>query len=257
MGEKKVIILNTDHFKSCFAKWGDFADMAIKMFEASRFDLPPVEYKVFCICENDFPSLEDLVSSEVLGVYITGSAYDSFSNEVEWIIKFRQFIAQFLAIENHPPLVGVCFGHQIIAKSLGCDVGRNPDGFEGGITPITLASEAIELGLFQEDADVMRTTLQLSETHSDIVNEIPQGYTNIGSTAKCSIQGLYCPKKVLTLQGHPEFETDVTRICANLQLEKGNVTSEENKDMQNRCTSLSNEGLLVANSLWKLFYGAI
>lgn len=41
--------------------------------------------------------------------------------------------------------------------------------------------------------------------HRDIVHDVPNGCVNLGHSPRCGVQGLYIPKRVLTVQGHPEF----------------------------------------------------
>jgi len=41
--------------------------------------------------------------------------------------------------------------------------------------------------------------------HKDIVCQYPEGVEELGWSDKCRVQGMYMPKKVITVQGHPEF----------------------------------------------------
>jgi GMP synthase-like glutamine amidotransferase len=45
--------------------------------------------------------------------------------------------------------------------------------------------------------------------HNDMVDVVPEGISNIGTTSLCGVQGLYNKKNILTFQGHPEFSTEV------------------------------------------------
>jgi GMP synthase-like glutamine amidotransferase len=56
------------------------------------------------------------------------------------LIKFvhRTFDAQI-------PIVGICFGHQILARALGVEVGRNADGWEVAVDRINLSEKGQEL----------------------------------------------------------------------------------------------------------------
>lgn len=45
--------------------------------------------------------------------------------------------------------------------------------------------------------------------HRDIVFDIPEGSTLIGSNSICSVQGMYYPGRYITVQGHPEFTNDI------------------------------------------------
>lgn len=41
--------------------------------------------------------------------------------------------------------------------------------------------------------------------HRDIAYEVPDGCVNLGSTPRCAVQGFYLPQRILTVQGHPEY----------------------------------------------------
>ncbi|CDF91922.1 ZYBA0S16-00122g1_1 [Zygosaccharomyces bailii CLIB 213] len=254
---KKIVIFNADTAKPYLEKhWGDFSDMAIEMLESSRGETPLVEYVTYQVCLNEFPVIDDLKSPDVIGIYITGSVQDSFSNSVKWIVKLREMMSIILQDENFPPVAGVCFGHQIVAASLGYKVDRNAAGLEIGVVPVHLTPEAIELGIFQDDRNVTRTIF-LSEVHGDVVYEVPEGFTNLGFTEKCSVQGLYKKNRVLTVQGHPEFSTDVDLLIMHHNMEAGLVSFEKYTEIEERSRRSKNQGPLVAKGLWKLFNGII
>jgi GMP synthase (glutamine-hydrolysing) len=41
--------------------------------------------------------------------------------------------------------------------------------------------------------------------HRDVVHELPAGCVNLGYSPRCAIQGLYMPKRLWSVQAHPEF----------------------------------------------------
>jgi GMP synthase-like glutamine amidotransferase len=45
--------------------------------------------------------------------------------------------------------------------------------------------------------------------HRDIVFYYPPGVDSLGSSAVCKVQGMYVPKRVITVQGHPEFSEEI------------------------------------------------
>ena len=46
--------------------------------------------------------------------------------------------------------------------------------------------------------------------HRDIVFHYPPGVEELGSNAVCKVQGMYIPRRVITVQGHPEFNEEIT-----------------------------------------------
>lgn len=241
----KVAIFYTDHEAEWVKPWQSFAEMGKKVLEQARvlegLDDLPVEYHVFDIYHQEFPSLSEITKENgYLGIYITGSRYDSFDTETEWIIKLRQLLKTLLSDDQYPPIAGICFGHQVVAAALGCKVGRNPNGFEGGVVAVTLNSEGQKL--FPNDK-----TLNLSEMHKDVVLEVPPGCVNWGSSSLCGLQGFYKPNKLLTFQGHPEF----TNMIVKWGLQR--IPQDVKPEMINSIGSQHNDGPRSATLIWKLF----
>ena len=136
-------------------------------------------------------------------------------------------------------IFGSCFGHQVIAQALlspslpendgaGFHVEQCPYGYEVGIVPITLNSAFNEafpyiaknlqnrefrLQLVHGDR-VVPVPIPTNTTNSDPKPDqitLPTPWLNLGSTTKCPVQGLYHPGRVLTFQGHFEFDSFVNR----------------------------------------------
>lgn len=217
--------------------YGDFGDNVVKLIADANRETPVIElplktyqvsfeengldYSQLLICVYSELS-EGISNGAVKGVILTGSRSDSFAEGIPWITALDEFLQQVLFKIPNLPIVGLCFGHQILGKNLGAPVGRNVEsvGWEVGITTISLKSEIFELpdspfakALGSETVALEK--LNLVEFHRDVVHNLPPPkedltFLNIGNTAKCAIQGLITEKgdiKVLTFQGHPEFTT--------------------------------------------------
>ncbi|CAI4035054.1 hypothetical protein SMKI_12G1920 [Saccharomyces mikatae IFO 1815] len=247
MTVKKIAILYTDEDNEWSKPWGNFVDMAINLLEQTKkleCVKDEVDYEVFHVQNDVFPQLSNFQKDEYLGVYITGSKYDSFDKEIKWIIKLRSLLKKMLTSKiEYPPVAGICFGHQVIAAALGSSVGRNPKGFEGGVVPLRLNLVGQELFGTQE--------LNLSEVHSDCVFDVPEGYQNWASSEKCPHQGFYKQNKVLTFQGHPEFNSEVAQ--KGLLKSQDKLGLEEFNRYERQCRELDNNGIQAARSIWKLF----
>lgn len=75
---------------------------------------------------------------------ISGSEYDAFEN-TPWIVNLTNYIHDVIKNHRQIPLVGICFGHQIIARALGAGVGRNAEGWEISVDTINLSQAGSEL----------------------------------------------------------------------------------------------------------------
>ncbi|PWY66810.1 class I glutamine amidotransferase-like protein [Aspergillus sclerotioniger CBS 115572] len=128
-------------------------------------------------------------------VHLSGSKHDSYKDE-PWILTLTRFVQDCYLI-HHKPVIGICFGHQIIARALGARVGPNVSGWEVAVEPMSLTSVGKQL--------LRKDTFSLHMMHRDIVYEVPPGCVNLGSSLICGIQGIYIPKRILCVQGHPEY----------------------------------------------------
>ncbi|CAO2651753.1 Nn.00g000360.m01.CDS01 [Neocucurbitaria sp. VM-36] len=144
-------------------------------------------------------------------IVISGSANSAY-DDLDWIRKLDQFI---LDVYQHHPKVkifGSCFGHQLVCQSLlrdhGVRVGVDPNGWEIGVKEITLHERFLkEFGKRNRLPEKMR----LQFVHHDHVviptpDSLPHSWMTLGSTQHCTVQGVYEPGRVLTYQGHFEFD---------------------------------------------------
>ena len=89
----------------------------------------------------DYSALDSLHGLDA--ILISGSRYNAFEDE-PWILKLLDFVKNILD-QNVVPLLGVCFGHQIIARAKGAKVGRSDRGWEVSVTPVELTERGQEI----------------------------------------------------------------------------------------------------------------
>jgi len=88
-----------------------------------------------------YPSLDD-----VDAILITGSKHNAFEDgEGNWIANLAEFVRKALESETRVKVVGVCFGHQVVARALGVPVGRNAHGWEVSVTEVRLSDKGREV----------------------------------------------------------------------------------------------------------------
>ncbi|RHZ43367.1 type 1 glutamine amidotransferase [Aspergillus thermomutatus] len=168
-------------------------------------------------------------------ILLTGSSASVYRpHHHPWIPPLQSFLADVYANYPHIKLFGSCFGHQVLAQALvpGCVVEACPGGYEMGIGAIALSREF--LGRFGLSSPMLGEAgatagataggegkeMRLQLIHGDWVVvqgerglrlRLPDGWVNVGSTPRCPVQGVYRPGRVLTLQGHFEFDVFVNR----------------------------------------------
>ncbi|KAH6904247.1 cytoplasmic protein [Coprinopsis sp. MPI-PUGE-AT-0042] len=116
-------------------------------------------------------------------ILITGSPATAY-HDLEWINNLVAFVKHVADNKPHIKLIGICFGHQIIARALGGKCVSNTEGWEVGPTPITLT----ELGkeLFGVES------INIEEMHRDHVpaEGLPPSFHLLGSTLRAPNQGM-------------------------------------------------------------------
>lgn len=130
-------------------------------------------------------------------VVISGSTTGVYEDE-EWIDSLVEKTRGY--IENDIPVLGLCFGHQIIAKAMGGKI-EKMDDYEIGYRPVEFGGSEVFEGL-----DSLEYPFN---THQDKVVEIPEELEPIAETSE-SVQGIqHVSKPVFGVQFHPELTPDV------------------------------------------------
>ncbi|KAJ5384296.1 hypothetical protein N7517_002207 [Penicillium concentricum] len=168
-------------------------------------------------------------------VLLTGSKHDAWADD-QWIRDLTSNIRETV-LTNKKPVVGICFGHQILARALGAQVGRNEAGWEVSVEKLALTEAGKKL--FGKD------TLSIQQMHRDIVFDAPGGYTNLATSPKCEVQGLYLPKRVLSVQGHPEYNEGIMSCLLEARHDNGIFDDKLYKDGLSRVGD-SHDGWLIA-----------
>ena len=182
------------------------------------------------------------------GFIITGSK-SSVYDDKSWIRDLEGLIQTLHA--KRKKMVGICFGHQIIAKALGGLVSKSEKGWGVGINVYDLTDlpfePADEAGMNKADtkrtADSAQThilepqtlehktlepqtlehktlehkTLKLVASHQDQVEALPPGARTIATNAHCENAGFVMGDHIFTLQGHPEFIPDYAEVIMALR----------------------------------------
>ena len=177
---KTIGILITGHMPDqLLPDYGNYADMFAAML--GDFDFT---FRHYTVVDGHFPESV----SEVDGWMVTGSKHSVFE-ELDWIRQLEAFIRQAHAAKV--PMVGICFGHQVMAKAMGGTVER----FEGGWNVGTRTYTRFDTG-------VVQTALAF---HQDQVVELPPTAEVLGESDNCRFAVLRYGNWGLTFQPHPEF----------------------------------------------------
>lgn len=172
---------------------------------------------------------------------ITGSnnaAYD----DLPWILSLQEWIRK--AAARKVPLVGICFGHQVIAQALGGQVERYAGGWGVGIREMEVLDA--DLLFFFPDKKMC-----LIVNHHDQVTRLPEGAIPLATSDFCRYEGFRIGRHILTFQGHPEFTVDYERhlILNHAENEDDTVKRRALESLE----TMEHQGKMVAEFLLDSF----
>lgn len=132
---------------------------------------------------------------------IPGSLASAYDDE-PWIVALVQWIKQ--AYASGAKLMGVCFGHQAIARALGGEVRPYPGGVGVGIRSSCVLDEPMQQ-FFKG------SQMSLLYSHYDQVSTLPADAVLCATSDFCKIESYRIGHQVVTFQGHPEFTVAYSR----------------------------------------------
>lgn len=137
-------------------------------------------------------------------VWMTGSPL-SVTQPEPWMLAAGEFLR--MAGQREVPVLGVCFGHQLLSLAHGGTVRKNPKGREIGTVEVDLTDAGAEDFLF---AGLPRR-FAAQATHEDEVPTLPPGATLLAGNAMSAVQAMAIGSYIRGVQFHPEFSTAVMR----------------------------------------------
>ncbi len=173
--------------------YGSYAEMFVALLSDKESTF---EFRIYEACDGEFP--QDI--NECDGWIITGSKNGVYE-ELSWISILGCLIVDIYRAKQ--PLVGICFGHQIIAQSLGGVVEKSNKGWGIGLDTYSLDNKADWMGDISDE-------ITLNIIHQDQVVKPPGGAIVYASSDFCENAGFYINNNILTIQGHPEFLVEFT-----------------------------------------------
>lgn len=167
------------------ARYGDYTDMFARLL-GPQFDIVPYDVRV-----GDYPAGIEQHD----GYLITGSPAGVHDGE-PWIDTLRSFLQ---SAKGRARLVGICFGHQIMAEAFGGRVSRSDHGWGIGLHRYQIRDRPP----WMEDL----ASVSIAASHQDQVVEQPPATRIVAASTFCPFGILaYQDQPALSFQCHPEFD---------------------------------------------------
>lgn len=170
-------------------RYPDYNRMFVNLLGEDAFD-----YRHWPVLDGVFPDSIDDADAWL----ITGSRFGAYEDH-DWIPPLEALIREVYAAGK--PMVGICFGHQIIAQALGGKVEKFSGGWSVGRVEYQLDET-----IFGSEAALGNDASALMAFHQDQVTELPDNARNVGSSSFCKNAALVYDNRILSIQPHPEFD---------------------------------------------------
>lgn len=185
-------------------EFGDYPDMFRRLLSSAD---PDLTFRVYDLTSGEFPDTLD----ECDAWLFTGSKW-GVNDDEDWIRRAEVLAAHLH--EERRPTIGICFGHQLIARALG---GRTEKataaGWGVGVHTARILSRP---GWMAPAAD----DLSLLVSHQDQVTELPAGATLLAAHPFCPHDMYQVGEHILTFQGHPEFRKGYSQATMDRRREQ-------------------------------------
>src|SRR5690349_1972849 len=137
------------------------------------------------------------------GIVVTGSI-DSVTRPAPWMDALGAWLVD---AARTTPVLGVCFGHQLLARALGGRVERHPGGPEAGTTVVELTDAGRADPLFA----TLPSRVAVQQGHEDHVPVLPPGAVLLARNAHTPVQAFAHGPNLRAVQFHPEFTAERNR----------------------------------------------
>ncbi|QKF66738.1 glutamine amidotransferase domain-containing protein [Arcobacter venerupis] len=207
---KKIYIIKAGTtFDNIVEKYGDFEHWILKYIDDFSTQIIDIQQN------EQLPKFENCA-----GVIITGS-HAMVTQELPWSLKIEAFIKELL--KHKIPLLGICYGHQLIAKSLGAEVNYHPKGMELGTVNISLSQEAQNDEIFKH----LPQTFDVHVVHSQSALTLPLNAIVLASNEFEKNHAFKIEPNIWAVQFHPEYDENIMKAYISEVAKSKNINEDE------------------------------
>ena len=149
---------------------------------------------------------------------ITGSPCSVYNCEA-WMVNLEKEMKNIQS--SQIPVLGICFGHQLIAKCFGGTVELNPQGWELGAYPVQFTAAGKKSQLFSG----MEENAIVYESHQDSVTVLPENAIELARNNKGN-QAFMIHDNFYGVQFHPEFSWEVIKMYVFIRSAMGVIVDD-------------------------------
>jgi GMP synthase-like glutamine amidotransferase len=161
---------------------------------------PQLDFQTYSVMQQHYPQNIDACDAYL----VTGSKFSVYE-DVDWIPRLEQFVVDCVALEKK--LIGICFGHQLIAQALGGQVQKHTAGWGVGLA----SSDVTHMPPWLMPA---QQQFSLLVNHQDQVTRLPQQASLVATNEFCPVAAYQVDGSIISFQGHPEFNRDYLQYLA-------------------------------------------
>lgn len=188
-------IIKCDRVSDVFvADHGQYPEMFATLLRPAD---PSIEFTVFDAEQGELP-----VDIHAADAYLITGSRHGVNDGFLWIDQLVEFVQRLHAAQKK--VIGICFGHQLIAKALGGKVIKSPKGWGVGMSQNTLF-------LQKKWMHPAQSQFNLLVSHQDQVIELPAGAEVLAGSDFCPYYMMQIGSHFFTIQGHPEFTKSYSR----------------------------------------------
>jgi GMP synthase (glutamine-hydrolysing) len=190
MAHPKILIVKTgDTFADLIGSYGDFEEWIRRGLGVGKDQVRVV----------NAPAFEFLPEPGAFSGAVIAGSHAMVTQNLDWSLAVEAWLAPVVAAGV--PVLGICYGHQLLAKAMGGKVDFHPAGLEIGTTPITLTADALSDPLLQG----LPPAFNAHTCHSQTVLALPPGAVLLAENTHEPHHAFRIGNVAWGVQFHPEY----------------------------------------------------
>lgn len=196
---KKIVVIKTGStFAGIKERLGDFEDWIIKGLRVDTDDIMVI----------DAPFCENLPDRNKCRAVVIAGSHDMVTDNPDWSVRIEKWVLQIM--EKQIPVLGICYGHQLLAQALGGTVDFHEKGLEIGTADIELTAAAGDDLLFAGLPEIFKGHV----FHSQTVVRLPEQALLLAKNDFEPHHAFRMGNLVWGVQFHPEYDEKIMRAYA-------------------------------------------